>query len=208
MKLSQTDLANSVLALLGDMQITSLDDMESSYARILNPQFDICLNALAGVHDWTFLTKQTKLQETTDKPLFSFKKSYILPSDFLRLCEAEPKAKDLLVHQDRIYSNIDNLKIMYIKIPDDPTHLSPNFVMAFIYNLAAMITPAFKANVEIAEYYEKISTRYLERAITQDSKNYLQIKQADDANTLARYENNFTARPQNEQQDYWGDSYI
>lgn len=208
MQLSKTDIANSALALLGDMQITSIENQDNSYARIIKPQFNICLNSLAELHDWTFLRKEKKLEEVKYSPLINFKYAYQLPMDFLRFCEQAGRERDFIVSENYIFSNIENLVIAYIKQPYEITHLSPLFVQAFIYKLAGMIAPALNANLDISSYFDKMYTHYVRRAIDADNRNFQNVKYSDDALTLARYSENFTSRPTDIETDVWGESHI
>lgn len=81
--LSETDLVNVALRLIGANAITSLDD-GSNEANVAQDLYEELRNDLLRSHPWNFATKRQKLAQLSSASGYEFDYAYPYPSDWLR----------------------------------------------------------------------------------------------------------------------------
>ncbi len=85
MPTTETDIANSALLKLGSRMITSLLDIDSDQARIMNHLYPQVRDAVLRIHPWNCAKERVQLSELADSPEFGYAHQYQLPSDSLRV---------------------------------------------------------------------------------------------------------------------------
>lgn len=81
-------IANMALTMLGEAEITSLDD-ESARARIMKTHYIPARDATLEAHEWSFAIKRFIPAQTATPPEYGPALAYSIPSDILRVIAVE-----------------------------------------------------------------------------------------------------------------------
>lgn len=84
---TDTDLANTALAYLGEMPISSIEDLASKPARVCRQFAAGSIDEVLRMHRWNKATKRVTLNQDVTPPANGFAFAYILPPDFIRAME-------------------------------------------------------------------------------------------------------------------------
>lgn len=171
---SPTDIANLALALIGDMQITSLTETTDEPSRVCAVNYDQARDECLAIARWGFAKQQVTLSRLEDDPLFKWTAAFQLPADFIRLVEIEgadawmPK-EYFDVQGSKLFLDLDDseattLNIEQIRREDDTTLYSPLFIEALSYKLAHKIcvrltNSASKAREILKEFQQVVLPR-------------------------------------------------
>lgn len=85
----RTDIANIALGMLGEAQITSIDDENSRVATAIKINYNIARDATLEAYEWSFAKQQFKPSLLPDKPLWQYTYQYTIPPVILRVLEVE-----------------------------------------------------------------------------------------------------------------------
>lgn len=91
---SEVDISNFALQLLGAEQISSLTEGTVA-ANACNLSYDQSRKSALESHPWNFALKRVALSKLSAAPAFGFDNAFALPSDFIRMLATE-KQQDLL----------------------------------------------------------------------------------------------------------------
>lgn len=147
---SRVEIANLALTKNGSGQkITSLSD-NSTAARVMNTLYDMTRKAELRARNWSFALKRAQLAASATAPSWGFSTAYPLPSDFLRLVQANEfyltpslydyntaDASAFAIEQGQILCDYSApLKIRYVYDVTDEGTFDALFVHAFASRLA------------------------------------------------------------------------
>lgn len=88
---TQTEIANQALRNFGQSRITDINE-NTPAAQAIRDVWDTARRAALRAHHWNFAQRQAELTASSETPLFKWRFSYPLPSDYLRLisCNCVP----------------------------------------------------------------------------------------------------------------------
>jgi hypothetical protein len=124
--MSDVDICNSALIKLGIEQISALNE-NSRAAQLCNEQYDKQRKMLLRAHPWNFAVKREALTATVNTPVYEFSLEYNLPSDYLRIIDTEYPDSFYQIENNKLYSNISDLKVRYISDITDTDLFTPDF---------------------------------------------------------------------------------
>jgi hypothetical protein len=138
--LTEIDVINRALILLGDRQITSRTE-NTERARIMNALFDGIRDKILRECPWNFATEQLSLAADISDPLYGFGNRYAYPSDFLYMIEIQ-NDEDYTLQGNYIHANSSTglvggaLYIEYVKRVTDMSQADSLFVESLSLKLA------------------------------------------------------------------------
>lgn len=140
---TKTDIANTALAYLGEMEISDINDPSSKPARSCKKFMDDTIHEVLRTHRWSCALQLAELPLAGDEPLWGFNKSFILPNDRLLILEVNgiatgPTQQHYDIQGNRLFSNWDTCKIRYVKRIDVPA-MDPLLANAIALKLASKV---------------------------------------------------------------------
>lgn len=128
--ISKVSLINQAYLELHADPIASIDQ-GSTNSILAKAVFDNARRYLLTQHTWSFATTQLQLAKEATDPVWKYKNRYALPSDMLYLLEVQNGADyDLL--ENSIFTNLNTLKISYVRDEEDVSKWSASFVEAMV----------------------------------------------------------------------------
>lgn len=133
--LSQVEIVNKALILIGDQTITAMSQ---------NAPRAILMNALwAGTRDnllrecpWNFATKRTGLAASVTAPEYEWTAAFPLPDDFLYMVSTEGNSPYRMEGNNILSNQASALKITYVAQITVVTEFDSGFANAMSYKLA------------------------------------------------------------------------
>lgn len=190
--LSQTDIINKALTLVGASPVVSIDD-DSNNARILKRVYESSLRNILSECKWNFATKRAMLSSSADSlAWYDTGESYVYvkPTDMIRIFGANDSDAIWREEGDYIISDSSALGIRYVYYLSDPNKYSQEFIQAFIDKLCSDIAYAIVNSQSMGqrfkELYESVS---LPKAMSANSQSGVQQTMIDDAWEQAKYYN-------------------
>lgn len=152
---TKTDIANTALAYLGEMQISDINDPSSKPARACKQFMDDTIHEVLRTHRWSCALALSDLTEAGDTPLFGFKKAFILPNDRLLVLEVNgiatgPTQQYYDIQGNLLLSNWDTCKIRYVKRIDVPA-MDPLLANAIALKLASKVCIPLSLNAGLQQ---------------------------------------------------------
>lgn len=139
MTISNIDIANEAIVLIGGNKITSFSDTDSKSAITANMLYNVEKESLLRSHVWNFAKKYSILNELQSEPSFQFSKIYQLPNDFLRLVRINEHTGGWEIVQDKFYTCMDKVEMVYVENITDPNLFDPLFRSALVFKLASLM---------------------------------------------------------------------
>lgn len=148
-------LCNIALNRLGASSIASLTE-ESQAARFCYNLLPAAIKHVLGEFDFSCCRKRVTLEPDVDPPGFGYAYQYTLPSDFIRVIAIEPG--EYVLDVGKLFSNAEQLYLLYIFDPQEPLLLSPWVRDAITKTLTFYLAPPLNKEVKIvaAEYQAAI----------------------------------------------------
>ena len=175
MATTNVEIANRALTLLSVDRIQALNDT-SEQARKINAIFDSTRDSLLSEHNWNFAMKERQLSLLSDSPIMdAWSFVYQLPSDCLRVVSIEGDYQFAIL-SNKLYTNTDDARILYVSRETDPNRFSAGFVKAFASRLAADLAFGFTQNATMAQNMDAVAVRDLKEAKWSDSQEGKGIK--------------------------------
>lgn len=139
--MTETDIANRALSLLGEPAILSLDDGTAA-ARALGIHYEQVRDSLLRSHAWDFAIERVELSRAADDPPFGWQYQFPLPADFLRLetfnmVEAGACQSSFAVEGGMLVTNSSSAQITYVARVTDPGQWDALFADVLAHRLAA-----------------------------------------------------------------------
>lgn len=124
---SEVSICNDALAKLGASSILSLADPTKN-ARLCNSTYATQRNAVLRLHNWAFAMKRATLAQKTTTPVFGFANEFGLPSDCIRVFQAEESSIIFKIEGNLLLTDEGSIKILYISRVEDPEQFNALFV--------------------------------------------------------------------------------
>lgn len=179
MAVSETDIVNAALRLIGAGRITSLTE-GSKNANVANDLYEITRDDLLRSHNWNFATKRTTLARSSTAPASEFAYGYVLPANWIRTVSVHDNDAGVgtVAHRTEeladagvILSNAETLYLRYIYRATDPNRLSADFVSALEIALARDLAPGVaNASAARVDQLERRAQQVLARAKSVDAQ--------------------------------------
>lgn len=190
MAVTQTDIANKALTLVGASPITNITD-DTENARVINRVYETSLRTVLSECKWNFATKRVNLSEivnTLDWNYITETNVYQKPTDMIRIYDTNPQRSIWREEGDNIISDSANFGVQYTYYLDSPSKYPGYFLEAFIDKLASDIAYTIVNSGTLAEkYLDKYVKISRPDAIAANSQTGTQQTPIDDAWTCAKY---------------------
>jgi len=177
MAVSKIKIINIACRRIGEQGITSLDE-DSNVADVMNDIYDHCLDA--ELRDWPypFATVTTELAALSSEEPPDFGYAFQLPADYLDMVEIVDPATGIQHYsydyrygrakysevtqwerrEDKLYMNLDEVTIKYIKLEVDPVKWDASFRDMFAWRLADEMAMPITERADVAQ---RTTQRYL-----------------------------------------------
>lgn len=190
MAITQTDIINKALTLVGASTVISISD-DSENARVLSRVYEIALRSILSECKWNFATKRSNLSSVPDTLDFDDVGEsyvYVKPTDMIRIYSTNPVNASWREEGDYIMSDSAGLGVRYVYYLDTPSKYPSYFLDAFIDKLASDICYAIVNSASLAQtFFEKYVKVSLPKAVSANSQTGVQQVLQDDAWELAKY---------------------
>lgn len=165
---SDVDIANRALLLIGAASITSLEE-ETREARLISAVFSTTRDEVLEASPWNFATHRAKLAKLAEVPAFGFSTAYQLPIDFLRLIRPNDRDQRFRLEGDQFLTDENGANIIYIRRITDPSRYSPLFIAAFASRMAAETMLSFNGDEQKRQGMMGIYQEHLSAAAFSDA---------------------------------------
>jgi hypothetical protein len=167
MATSNVSIANRALTLLSADRIQALNDT-SEQARKINAIFESTRDSMLAEHNWNFAMKERQLSLLDETPIMdAWTLVYQLPSDCLRVVTFEGDY-EFAIYGNKLYTNSDDARIVYVSKVTDPNLFSAGFVKALASRLAADIAFGITQNATMTQNMDAMAQRDLKEAKCSD----------------------------------------
>jgi hypothetical protein len=165
--ISKVSIVNQAFQELGADPIASFDE-GSTNSILAKTVFDNARRRLLTEHTWSFATTQLQLAREVATPVFKFNFRYSLPADMLYLLEVEDGADfDLL--ENSLLTNLETVKVSYVKDEEDVSKWSASFVEAMVSYLRYKFAFAKTGSTSETERSYTIYLQQMKKARNLDS---------------------------------------
>lgn len=157
---SETEIANSALAKIGEGSITELGQ-NTAAARLVNRQYPLVRDALIRSYRWNFAIKRVTLAPEAEKPDTGFTNKFMFPPDALRIIgifdENELQQNytaSRIPHKIEgrfILADDEVLPIFYLARITDVSQFDASFAEAFAWKLAVDLSYPLTTNRKVRE---------------------------------------------------------
>lgn len=192
MSLTQTDICNKALTLVGAAPITSIT-AGTQNALILNRIYDNALESIMSECLWSFATSRSTLSTTATSLAWNFDEEayhYAKPSGIIRIFDTNDSDATWRIEGDVIVTDTAGLGIRYTSLVTDPSKYPAQFIKAFVDLLCSEIAYQVINSKTIAENflekYEKVS---LPKARSENAQQGTNQILKDDEWELSKYHN-------------------
>lgn len=178
---NDTDLANHALGLLGETQISNIDDTTSKAARACKMFADAARRETLRLGRWNCATKRAELVVRLPAPANGYTYNLTLPTDFIRLLEVNGEAVKESDEYFEIESGlllIDRNDVWIRYIADIPIGAcDPLLQSAIVARLASKIAIPLSARIEQMQSMEQVfrvrmsEARHIDGMETQGGEN-------------------------------------
>lgn len=152
MALSETQICNDALIICGANKIAALTD-NTKEAKLCNEQYEKVRDQLLQSHPWNFAIKRAEIAADPALPTgwWDWTSAFTLPVDCLRVIQVQSEDyTDWSVEGSKIFSNVDTIRIKYIRRETDTTKFSKGFEMALAYAIADRINYALAQSTPLS----------------------------------------------------------
>jgi len=149
---SDAQICSLALAKLGQLPINSLSQ-SAPRAEKCNAVYALLRDVELSEHNWDFATKYVLLALVDETPAYGYSYSYQLPSDFLKITRVDDTDLDYRIVGDKLYTNINEIGIEYIRQVTDSGEFSAPFIDLLVARLVKDLSWAMtnsKGMVELA----------------------------------------------------------
>lgn len=133
---SKVDIVNTSLALIGAESVIDLGE-DNPRAKTMSRLYDDIRREVIAEGEWSFSIKRATLAKLAAAPVWGFGSAFQVPSDALRILEAEDQSVEWQREADQIVTDQSAMKVRYVADIDDPNKYTPGFLISFAYRLAS-----------------------------------------------------------------------
>jgi len=169
MAISDTAIQNRALTLLSADPIQVANET-SEQARKVRALYETTRDAMLSEHNWNFAMKERLLSLLSDEPIKDdWDYEYQLPTDCLRVVSLEGDY-EFAIYSNKLYTNTDDARILYVSRETDPNKFSAGFVKALASRLAADLAFGITQNATMATNMDAMAVRDLKEAKWSDGQ--------------------------------------
>jgi len=162
---SAVSICNSALIKLGADRINALNE-DNKRARLCNEQYPKLRDDLLRSHPWNFATTRVALSESTYVPSYEYEKSFLIPSDNLRVLSTDlnlsPSIGEIpwdietnpLTSERVLVTNASTVNIKYIKLVSEEK-FDKRFAETLAFMLAADLAYPITQSTTLAKLAER-----------------------------------------------------
>jgi hypothetical protein len=177
------DIANIALSLLGEQDITSLED-DLNRARQIRINYIPARDATLEAHDWSFAIERFIPPMNATAPVYGAGAAFDIPPNILRVISVDNpntvndsffnapigslEQIDWVFEDRKVLCNEDVIYVRAIRRVEQEGKFSPLFVEAFAARLAYMCALNLTASAEIQANMKGIFDDYIKEAKTRD----------------------------------------
>ena len=147
--MSELDICNGALILIGAEPISSLDE-ENDKARACRVLYPSSRDELLRMHPWNFAKKRVALVELATTPLSEYDHQYQLPVDCLRVLENDSEYRDWKIEGRALLTDSTEVIISYISRIEDPNAFDVLFTEALEHRLGSKLAIPIRNSPETA----------------------------------------------------------
>ncbi|MEW5725319.1 MAG: hypothetical protein AB1896_19550 [Thermodesulfobacteriota bacterium] len=182
-------ICNMALGRLGANLINALNEPNKE-ARLCNLFYDDLRDELLRDHAWGFATVRSSLARLSGIAPGPWEYQYQVPSDCLRVLflvsSPGTKVNEFRVEGRKLYTNLDEATIVYVRRETDATRFDQHFVRALAARLAAELALPITDQKSLAEAMWALYERELARAKGSDAAENQGIEPGEDSWLAAR----------------------
>jgi len=167
MDISEVDICNHALIMIGTPQFIVSFDEGSGLANTLKRVYPLARNEVLRLHEWNCAIARETLAQLEDTPVSGYSYQYQLPVAplCLRVLNIESVVDvDYRIEGDRLLTNEDSVSIRYVKELTDTTKYSPLLVKTLAAKIAADIAFSVTQLQQVESAMESKFEYYLNRA--------------------------------------------
>jgi hypothetical protein len=149
---SNVAIVNMALTGIGAARILSLTD-DTETARKCNAVYEPIRDEVLASYPWRFALKRMTLGLLSDAPAFGWLYAFQIPSDCLRVVSSDldESGYPWTREGDKLVSNVDAMKILYIKRETDVNQFTQAFITALAARLEAELCYPITQNGDLAK---------------------------------------------------------
>lgn len=168
---SKTNICNQALLLLGQSQITDIDEGTTT-ADSCKTFYDSSVGAVLQEHNWNFSLKRATFTASADSPSYEWKYQHLLPTDCLRVIEINSLLHDQWQVEGRyLLSNLATIKARYVRNDVTEGEFTPMFAKTLAAYLAYELAyPITESNTKASQMYGM----YQQRKVSAGTMNNLE----------------------------------
>ena len=157
MATTKTKICNKAIARVGGELISNIDSDTSNEASWCNTLWDDIVDEILTMYEWSFARTYAELTADGTDPDFEYDYRYALPSDpyCLKVRELYDNTSDYKIHGRYIYTNAEEVDLIYTKRITSVTDFSPLFISALATLLAAKVAGVM-GNTKLASELEVV----------------------------------------------------
>lgn len=141
-------IANMALTMIGQEPILSLTE-DNKDARFVNANYSNVRQQVLRAGRWNSATKRATLAELGAAPAWGFARQFQLPTDFLRLSEAQEPHEPWRIEGRVFLTDLTTVQIAYVYDLTDISIMEPTLQDAIAAKLAAEICIALTGNRDL-----------------------------------------------------------
>lgn len=166
---SAVAVCNQALALLGDYQITGLNEA-SKQARLCNFWYPRVTRMVLEEHNWNCAKHQATLAKIAGASPVGWTYAYALPDDFIRLIRLEDGSSQYEVRGRTLCTDVDGAVMLYIRMVPDESYIPPLLADCIGLGLAQKIAFAITGDKELIPAITTLFERQMAKARGSDSQ--------------------------------------
>lgn len=163
---TEISIVSNALILIGAEPITSYED-SGDPGIVGKSLFHGAYHELLQSYDWDFARKVVSLSRLAGETLSGYSAKYQLPSDMLRMIDADSASYDILGSE--LHTNASTVQIEYVadvNVESAPIY----FTNALEYTLAAKLAVPLTGDLNKSDYYSKIAISAQRKARHNDAR--------------------------------------
>jgi len=150
MNISQTDMCNMAIQMVGGTPIHSLDDLanRSTEALACRTNMPLIKRAVFRSHPWNCISKQADLGASQGTPSWGYQFIYTKPTDYVRLIRFSDHRAKWRVYGKQIFATCADPYIEYVWACEDTTQYDELLIMTIVAALAVVIAIPISGQLE------------------------------------------------------------
>jgi hypothetical protein len=154
---------------LGGRRITSLTQ-DVKEAKLCNERYPLLRDELLQRHNWNFAIARASLAQLVTVPSFGYNFEYQLPADCLKVIDIDVPEADWSVEGNVLRTNLESIKIKYVKIVDNTALFTPVFVEALSLRLAWDLSYSLVQSTSQTDFLRSSFEQYMREARSHDAQ--------------------------------------